>query len=398
MRARPGAVSLGVVVAGLAWLIGSTALWVLGIGLALAFGLSDLWALAVRRNLAVERQPPATTPIEGDPVALEARVRGRRLLAARIEWRDRVGALGEQVVDVPRGGRSRIVLASAPRGRYPLGPGRLVVDDPLGLARIEVPVPSETSLVVRPRVPELPTLFTDTGSWGDGGRRAGVRRQSGLEPHGVRDYVEGEPLRAVHWPTSARRGELMVRELEDAPRDSVAVVLDADAGSHAGPRGASSLDEAVRIAGGLLRAYASRARRSLLVVAASRPLLLRVHALGRDWEEALDALASVEPDDRAPLGQLLAPRATAGSIPEVVVVTSRPAVAADALVGRVAGGHASALVHVDAATYAGRPPSGHAAALARLAGAGVALAVVHKGDALPEALGALRRGGASAHG
>ena len=391
MRTRLGAVSLGLGVGGVAWLVGSTALWVLGLGLVLAFAASDLWAVAVRRNLTVERLPLIATPVEGEQLTLEARVHGQRLLAARVEWRERVGGLGERVVAVPRGGRSRLVLDDAPRGRYGLGPGSLVVDDPLGLVRVAVPVPSDASIVVRPRVPELPTLFTDTGSWSDGGRRAGVRRQSGLEPHGVRDYVEGEPLRAVHWPTSARRGELMVRELEDAPRDSAAIVLDTDAATHAGRRGDSSLDESVRVAAGLLHAYAARARRSLLVVAASPPVTLRVHALGRDWEEALDALASVEPAEEAPLAQLLAPRAVTGTVPEVVVVTTRPAVVADALVARAAGGRSSALVHVDASTYGGPQSSSSAPTLARLAGAGVALAVVRRGDVLPEALGALRR-------
>jgi len=388
---RLGAVSLGLGVAGVAWLVGSTTLWVLGVGLALAFAASDLWALATRQSVTVERLPLPATPIEGGHLTLEARVRGRRLLAVRAEWRERVGVLGEVVARVPPGGRSRLVLENVPRGRYALGPGRLVVDDPLGLVRVEIPVPSETSIVVRPRVPELATLFTDTGGWRDGGRRAGVRRQSGLDPHGVRDYVEGEPLRAVHWPTSARRGELMVRELEDAPRDSVAIVLDADAATQAGSRGDSSLDESVRVAAGLLHAYAARARRTLLVVAASPPVTLRVQALGRDWDEALDALASVEPVEGVPLAQLLAPRAATGSVPEVVVVTSRPAVVADALVARAAGGRSSALVHVDASTYGTSTPASPTPALARLAGAGVALAVVRRGDSLPEALGALRR-------
>ena len=134
----------------------------------------------------------------------------------------------------------------------------LLVDDPLGLSRLELPVPAAGAVLVRPRVPQLGLLFSDAGSRGDGGRRQPVRRPSGLEPHGVREYVEGEPLRAVHWATSARRGQLMVRELEDAPRDSVAVLLDVERSSIAGPPGDSSLDDAVRAAAGLVRAHAAR--------------------------------------------------------------------------------------------------------------------------------------------
>ena len=258
-----GLLSLGVVAA--AWLVGSTALAILGVGLCLAVFLARGWVWLVSRGLSVERRPLAVAATEGESLHLEADVRGRRFLASRLEWHEHVGdRLGG--VSVPRDGLARIVVDAVPRGRYVLGPGRLVADDPLGLRRVELAVEATSTLLVRPRIPELGTLFTDSGAWNDGGRRAHVRRPSGLEHHGVRDYVEGEPLRAVHWPTSARRGELMVRELEDAPRDSVAIVLDVDAATHVGVPGDSSLDDAVRAAGGLVRAYAARSRRAVLVI------------------------------------------------------------------------------------------------------------------------------------
>jgi len=387
-RAGSGLLAAGVV--GAAWLVGSTALAILGTGLCLAFVVARAWLALVTRGLSVERRPLAAAPIEGEALRLEARVHGRRWLSARVEWQDRLGLLGERAATVSGDGRARVHVDAVPRGRYVLGPGRLVVDDPLGLKRVELPVEAGASVLVRPRVPELQTLFTDTGAWGDGGRRAHVRRPSGLEPHGVRDYVEGEPLRGVHWPTSARRGELMVRELEDAPRDSVAIVLDVDASSQAGPRGSSSLDESVRVVAGLAHAYAVRSRRALVVLATPAPVLLRLHGLGRDWEEVLDALAAVEPVAGAPLVALVGPRGLTASVPELVVVTARPEAVADALVAHASGGRTSALVVVDAATYAGRRPSDKSAALLRLAGAGVAIAIVRRGDALVEVLGSLQ--------
>jgi len=280
--------------------------------------------------------------------------------------------------------------SSGTRGRYRLDKGRLVAGDPLGLGRAVIEAETASFVTVRPRVPELNSLFTDTGTWGDGGRRALLRRASGLEPHGVREYVEGEPLRAVHWPTSARRGELMVRELEDAPRESIAVVLDVDAATVAGPRGASSLDDAVRSAAGLVRAHALRSRQVLLVVAATQPVLQRVRGIGPDWELALDALAAAEPAPGTALRELIAPQSAVGRVPELVVVTGRPDVVADALVARAAMGRSSALVAVDAPTYAGRPPARTSPALLRLAATGVALAVLRHGTPLPEALGTLR--------
>jgi uncharacterized protein (DUF58 family) len=390
MSRSGGAGLLAVCVLAAAWLLGSTALVILGLGLALATVASRAWARIVANGLTAERRPVEGPPVEGDPVVLEADVEGRAWLASGVEWRDRVGTLGEHGGVVGPDGRARIRLESVPRGRYRLGPGRLRATDPLGLTRVEVSVEHESTVTVRPRVPELDTLFTETGAWGEGGRRALARRPSGLEPHGVRQYQEGEPLRAVHWPTSARRGELMVRELEDAPRDSIAVVLDVEASSVAGPPGDSSLDDAVRAAAGVVRAHALRSRRALLVIGAPQPGVHSVRSGGRDWDVALDALAAVEPAVATPLRDLVAARGPLASVPELVVVTARPDVVADALVARTAVGRSSAVVAVDAPTYAGRPPAGSSPVMLRLAAAGIALAVLRHGTPLAQALGGLR--------
>jgi hypothetical protein len=182
----------------------------------------------------------------------------------------------------------------------------------------------------------------------------------------------------------------MVRELQDAPRDSIAVVLDVEARAVAGARGESSLDDAVRAAAGIVRTHALRSRRALLVIGAAQPRVHSVRSVGRDWDEALDDLAAVEPTAATPLGDLVAARGPLGSVPELVVLTARPEIVADALVARAAVGRSSALVAVDAPTYAGRPPAAASAVLLRLSAAGVALAVLRRGTPLAEALGGLR--------
>ena len=382
-----GTLAIAVVVA--AWAVGATALAILGFGLALAAILAKTWTHLVARGLSIERLPSIAPTVEGEPLRLEVVLRGRPWLASRIDLRDRIGPLGERRVALARDGSAHVVVERAPRGRYALGPGTLLVDDPLGLSRLEVPVPAAGAVLVRPRVPELGLLFSDAGSRGDGGRRQPVRRPSGLEPHGVREYVEGEPLRAVHWPTSARRGQLMVRELEDAPRDSVAVLLDVERSSIAGPPGDSSLDDAVRAAAGLVRAHAARSRGAVLVIGTPAPDIHRVRTLGAEWERALDALAGVEGADGTPLASLVAPRGVLATVAELVVVTARPEDVADALVARAAGGRIPALVAVDAPTYAGRAATGSTTALLRLAAAGAPVAVLRHGVRLEDSLAGL---------
>jgi len=207
----------------------------------------------------------------------------------------------------------------------------------------------------------------------------------------VREYERGESLRKVHWPTTARRGQLMVKELEDAPRDELAVVLDADATAVVG----DSFDVQVRAAGSVLRAYTRRGRRALLVVSSTAPRQQRVHSEDGDWRAALDLLAGVEPAPAPPLAQVLA-RETAATVAELCVVTARlDRRLTDLLVHRAASRRLVSLVLVDTASFAGRRTAPDPDLL-RLARAGVAVAIVRRGDDLTSALG----GGAlrEAHG
>jgi len=57
-------------------------------------------------------------------------------------------------------------------------------------------------------------------------RRPRVHPTAQAEIHGVRSYRSGDNPRLIHWRTSARRGELMVRELEDVPSDNLLVIVD----------------------------------------------------------------------------------------------------------------------------------------------------------------------------
>ena len=111
----------------------------------------------------------------------------------------------------------------------------------------------------------------------------------------------------------------MVKELEDAPRDEIAVVLDAEASAVAG----DSFDEQVRAAGSILRSHASHGRRAVLAVnSASRPSI-RVSSLDGDWILALGVLAAAEADGTRPVVELLArDGGPASRAVETVVVTA----------------------------------------------------------------------------
>jgi uncharacterized protein (DUF58 family) len=277
------------------------------------------------------------------------------------------------------------VLEALPRGRYVFEGSRAVVEDPFGLQRIEQAVSTPGALLVYPRLVELERLFSESGARALDGRRLLLRRPSGFDLHSVREYEQGESLRKVHWRSTARRGQLMVKELEDSPRDEVAVVLDADPAAVVG----ESFEVEVRAAGSILKAHARRGRRAVLLVNAGRGEQQRVHSSDGDWRRALDLLAAIEPEPGPPLVALLSDEASpAARALELAVVTgSLSQRLADRLVARALGRGSVSLVLVDTASFA---PAGRVSRalpeLLRLQAAGVKIAVLRRGDELAERL------------
>ncbi len=96
--------------------------------------------------------------------------------------------------------------------------------------RQTVPLPRPLSVGPRPLAPPhpLPELF---GAWGEGAPRPAA---VGDVVRGVRDYVPGDPVRRVHWPSSARRGDLVVKEVEEPGAPRLVVALDLGGGAAAG--------------------------------------------------------------------------------------------------------------------------------------------------------------------
>jgi uncharacterized protein (DUF58 family) len=273
----------------------------------------------------------------------------------------------------------RYVLAGLPRGRYVFEDVRAELRDPFGLRRAVVPLPTPGALLVYPKLQRLERLFSETGARSHDGRRLLLRRPSGFELHSVREYEEGESLRRVHWPSTARRGRLMVKELEDAPRDEVAVLLDAAADTVVG----ESFEIQVRAAGSLLEAYVRRGRRAVLVVEAERQHVQQVHSPAADWRRALELLAAVEATGTSQAARLLGQEdGPAARALELVLVTARlPAGLVDRLSRRALTRRRVSLVYVDPASFAGRGAT-REPALVRLQTAGVVVAVVRQGDDL----------------
>jgi uncharacterized protein (DUF58 family) len=381
------------------WAFGSEALYPVAVGLVLSVVAATLWVRLAARPVSLRRSVIGGDHVAGDDILirLEVQVDGR-FVPGSLGVVERIERIGRRdVLLTKQEGRlmGEYVLDAVPRGRYPIGSAEAVVEDPFSLERREIDLETPGALLVYPRLVELDTLFSETGSRAQDGRRLLLRRPSGFDLHSVREYEQGESLRRVHWPSTAKRGQLMVKDLEDSPRDEALVLLDADAATVVGIPPESSFETAVSAAGSILRAHAGRGRRAALVVNGAEARYQPVHSLEGDWGLALELLAAVEPDGRTPVaGLLVEGSGHASKALEVCVVTAAlsPRLT-ERLLQRSVTRRGTSVVYVDAASYAGlaapagRPGPDVRGQIARLEHAGIAVCVLSHGDDLAARLG-----------
>jgi uncharacterized protein (DUF58 family) len=168
--------------------------------------------------------------------------------------------LAEDTVPYMLGGRPRFVLdrvlpqrsvdvdytvRSQLRGRYRIGPLTVRLTDPFGLCELTRSFTAADMLVVTPQVVPLPDIRLG-GDWaGAGESRARSVATSGEDDAATREYRQGDDLRRIHWRSTARRGELMVRREEQPWQSRAVLMLDSRGSVHHGDGPASSLEWAI---------------------------------------------------------------------------------------------------------------------------------------------------------
>lgn len=166
----------------------------------------------------------------------------------------------EDTLPYALGGRPRFVLQglgrqwertvsypvrSDVRGSYVVGPLVVHIGDPFGLVEVRRTIPGTADLTITPRVLPLPPVPLAGGWQGAGEHRPQAFAAGSAEDASVREYRRGDELRRVHWPSSARMGDLMVRREEQPWEARATVLLDNRLTSHRGKGLASSFESAV---------------------------------------------------------------------------------------------------------------------------------------------------------
>jgi uncharacterized protein (DUF58 family) len=216
-------------------------------------------------------------------------------------------SLPGRVVGIPaRGTRQWLAKVTLTRrGSYRLGPLRIRTGDPFGLFSSEMSVAQATSVVVFPEVVPLPNWRLPPSPI-DGTTRV-KRRYEAATPlvAGVRPYTHGDAINRIHWLSSARHGELHVKEFDLEQAADLWILLDLDRAVHAGIGTDASVETAVTIAASIaLRTLSDN--RSVAMTASARRLQLHQPDRGpRVEQKLLHLLANVQADGSNPLAEVL---------------------------------------------------------------------------------------------
>jgi uncharacterized protein (DUF58 family) len=194
--------------------------------------LSYLWAWSNLRGLRVERE----TFTHRTQVGEEARER----ITVRNLWPlPKLWVELQDHSDLPNHGTGFVAYLPAHdrrrwsartpctmRGKFTLGPATLVSGDPFGIFRLERAVQGTSEVLVYPRTTPLPG-FTLPSAELPGGQDV-KSRTFHVTPNvaTIRDYQPGDSFNRIHWRSTARTGQLMVKEFELDPTAEIYIVLD----------------------------------------------------------------------------------------------------------------------------------------------------------------------------
>jgi len=213
---------------------------------------------------------------------------------------------GQAISLGPRGERSwsvRVPLSR--RGHFRVEPLALRTGDPLGLFESHATVGSHATVIVYPRVESLPAWRLPPALI-EGSHAQALRTQH-TTPHAtsIRPYAPGDAYNRIHWKSSARQGELQVKEFDLEQTADVWIYLDLQARVHAGNGDESTLEYGVRAAASIAARALSENRNVGMTASGARIGILPADRGPRQYQKVMQVLAAVMANGDAPLSNVL---------------------------------------------------------------------------------------------
>jgi uncharacterized protein (DUF58 family) len=286
--------------------LGVRALQQLGVGLVILVLAAVIVVRVGKHDVGMERtvQPERTSSHQPVTVSLVLTNRGRGpaplmlledQLPRQISGRARFALHG-----IEAGGSREVSFGLRPtrRGRFHVGPLEIAFVDPFGLAHIRSRAEEITSFLVYPAVEPL-ALPRDLGRQ-QSMIVSALRRPTsaqGEEFYTLREYVQGDDLRKIHWASTAKRRAYMIRQ-EETPWHTRATILLDDAMLPDGSSDFASFERAVEAAASIVDLYHRSSYSSRLVASSGVSV---DSARGADhMHRCLDLLATIEPAKAEP--------------------------------------------------------------------------------------------------
>jgi uncharacterized protein (DUF58 family) len=348
-------------------LVSPARIWVyLLVGVAGMTLVSYLWARQMRDSVHLTRRTRGTWVTVGD--ALEELFTLSNSTILPVLWAEVhdgstvPGYDASQVVACGTQGEYRWLMKGEchRRGVYTLGPTEVHTGDPFGLFRVVQRYPETETILVYPRVMHLPPLELPRGT-ASGRARASLRAYDrALLAATVRNYQPGDSLHHIHWPLSAHRGELMVKEFDMELSGNLWIILDLDAAVQVGTGEESTLEYGVILAASLAAEFLRHGERravGLVAFGEQQALLLPQPGQEQLWR-ILRALAGAAPAPAWSLSRVLTDVSpTLGRGQTVAVITS--SLSPDwiaPLLPLTRRGMSPAVILIDPGSFDGREP------------------------------------------
>ncbi len=312
--------------------LGTLELLVTGTATVLVVVGALVYVAATSLRLEVRREITPAKVHAGTPSTVELRVNNRgRHATPVLAIHDRVsGTRGVSLMLAPLlpGEEAPVtyLLPTERRGVLTVGPLQIELTDPFGIARTRTPAASSAELTVFPRVDAVSPVPHTTGDDPHAGAdHPNALGRSGEDFYALRRYVVGDDLRRVHWPSTARHDDLMVRQDEVPWQSRATILLDT--------RMQASSDEALELsisaAASLVQACAQRQDLVRLVTAdGSDSGFATGHSAFDAIMEHLATLRATRVQDLAATEALLARTAVGGAL---VILMGDEAAPEDAL-------------------------------------------------------------------
>ncbi len=298
------------------------------------------------------------------------------------------GHKSRRIIVVP-GGRSRnwfVDTALKRRGVFDWGPLRVTGTDPFGLFRRVREFGGAQQILVYPQVVDLPHFQAPPANLPGEGRFR--RRTHYVTPNasGIREYAPGDAFNRIHWRSTARTGEIMVKTFELDPASDIWVIVDLEKRVHFGEGDESTEEYAVRVAASICRHFLVQ-NRSVGLISFGRDLrVIEPERGSNQMTRLLETLAVVRAVGDAPLGNILQEEQRRfGRHTTLIVVTAATddhwLTAIQALTQR---GVRTAVVLVDPGSFGG--PHSPLLLFGELTASDILTYVVRRGDELSVAL------------